>query len=97
MLLQISDQKCSLPMPPSSEPCNIPNCDGTVSSTESPRPDARRQIRTGENVDEFRGGPVITLQSNKTGPKTLQESSFSFSAAGGWLYTEWSEVCLFFI
>lgn len=91
---QISDQKCPLPMPPSSELCDIPNCDGTV-TTDAPRPDTRRQVRPRDRTDTFRDGPVISLARNVTdneiGP-TLSQQSFSHTGAGGWLYTEWSEV-----
>ncbi|KAI8420125.1 hypothetical protein MSG28_008706 [Choristoneura fumiferana] len=92
-ITKISDQKCPLPMPPSSELCDIPNCDGTV-TTEAPRPDTRRQVRPRDRTDTFRDGPVISLARNVTdneiGP-TLSQQSFSHTGAGGWLYTEWSE------
>lgn len=80
-------------MPPSSEPCDIPNCDGTVATTISPR-DTRRQLRPRERTDTFRAGPVISIASNSSDNEVSPpyENPFSFSAAGGWLYTEWSEV-----
>ncbi|KAI5635119.1 ADAM-TS spacer 1 domain-containing protein [Phthorimaea operculella] len=92
-ITKISDTKCPLPMPPSSEACDIPNCDGTPIVRNSPRLDARRQVRPKDRIDAFRDGPVITLASNVTENEispTLSPS-YSFSAAGGWLYTEWSE------
>lgn len=96
MSLQISDQKCPLPMPPSSEPCDIPNCDGT-NKADSPRLDARRQVRPKDKTDLFRDGPVISLASNTLENEVtpVLSTNYSFSAAGGWLYTEWSEVSLF--
>lgn len=80
-------------MPPSSEPCDIPNCDGTAATTISPR-DTRRQVRPRDRTDTFREGPVISIASNSSDNEVSPafEHSYSFSAAGGWLYTEWSEV-----
>lgn len=82
-------------MPPSNEPCDIPNCDGTAitPNTES-RQDSRRQVRPKDRTDTFREGPVISLASNVTESEINpnMEASFSYSAADGWLYTEWSEV-----
>ncbi|XP_041984627.1 thrombospondin type-1 domain-containing protein 4-like [Aricia agestis] len=90
-ITKISDQKCPLPMPPSSEPCDIPNCDGTAKGS-SPRLDARRQVRPIDRTDTFRDGPVISVPANvsrdvgfKVGP------AYSHTGLGGWLYTEWSE------
>lgn len=85
-------------MPPSSEPCDIPNCDGTAATTISPR-DTRRQVRPRDRTDTFREGPVISIASNSSDNEIRPkfEHSFSFSAAGGWLYTEWSEVLIFFL
>lgn len=80
-------------MPPSSESCDIPNCDRSVTAPSIPRLDARRQVRPKDNTETFRQGPVITLASNVTDVIAPTPSpSYSFSAAGGWLYTEWSEV-----
>ncbi|XP_068620174.1 ADAMTS-like protein 4 isoform X2 [Battus philenor] len=93
-ITKISDQKCPLPMPPSSEPCDIPNCDGTAvaTNTES-RLDSRRQVRPKDRTDSFREGPVISLAANNTENEVSPyiEPSYSYTAAGGWLYTEWSE------
>ncbi|XP_063626551.1 thrombospondin type-1 domain-containing protein 4-like isoform X1 [Cydia splendana] len=92
-ITKVSDQKCPLPMPPSSELCDIPNCDGTV-TTETPRPDTRRQVRPRDRTDSFHDGPIISLarnaSDNEIGP-TLSQQAFSHSGGGGWLYTEWSE------
>ncbi|KAL0820477.1 hypothetical protein ABMA28_006343 [Loxostege sticticalis] len=94
-ITKISDQKCPLPMPPSSEPCNIPNCDGspTAPVADAPRPDARRQVRPKDRTDAFHDGPVISLATNVTDNEVTPAMSpnYSFNAAGGWLYTEWSE------
>lgn len=83
-------------MPPSKELCNIPNCDGQTAAESSPRLDARRQVRLNDRIDTFREGPVISLATNITDNeiKHTQEPKYSFSAAGGWLYTEWSEVII---
>lgn len=92
-IIKISDQKCPLPMPPSSERCNVPNCDGSVTTTALPRLDSRRQVRPKDRTDHFREGPVITLATNLTDNEitSTPPTSYSFSAGGGWLYTEWSE------
>ncbi|XP_028169904.1 A disintegrin and metalloproteinase with thrombospondin motifs 9-like [Ostrinia furnacalis] len=93
-ITKISDQKCPLPMPPSSEPCDIPNCDGTpVAPAESPRLDTRRQVRPKDRTDAFHDGPVISLATNFTENDVTPAMSlnYNFNAAGGWLYTEWSE------
>ncbi|XP_026494042.2 thrombospondin type-1 domain-containing protein 4-like [Vanessa tameamea] len=92
-ITKISDQKCPLPMPPSEEACEIPNCDGKPASEVSPRLDARRQVRPNDRVDTFREGPVISLASNVSDNEInlTHEPKYSFTAAGGWLYTEWSE------
>ena len=82
-------------MPPNKEVCEIPNCDGTRPSTDhSPRLDARRQVRPDDRVDAFREGPVLALAANVSDNELspVQEAKYSFSAAGGWLYTEWSQV-----
>ncbi|CAH0724437.1 unnamed protein product, partial [Brenthis ino] len=93
-ITKISDQKCPLPTPPSKELCDVPNCDGTpANANSSPRLDARRQIRPYDNIDTFREGPVISLATNVSDNEIspLEEPKYSFSAAGGWLYTEWSQ------
>ncbi|PZC83847.1 hypothetical protein B5X24_HaOG207004 [Helicoverpa armigera] len=92
-ITKISDQKCPLPMPPSSEMCDIPNCDGTAATTSIPRLDARRQVRPKDRTDTFREGPVISLATNLTDNDigTTPAPSYSHSAGGGWLYTEWSQ------
>lgn len=86
-------------MPPSSEPCDIPNCDGSVVA-DSPRLDARRQVRPKDRTDAFHDGPVISLAAslanvteNEVTP--AMSPNYNFNAAGGWLYTEWSEVRFF--
>ncbi|VVC98006.1 unnamed protein product [Leptidea sinapis] len=62
-ITKISDQKCPLPMPPNSEPCDIPNCDGSAISN-TPRLDARRQVRPKDHTETFREGPIISLATN---------------------------------
>ncbi|CAG9123813.1 unnamed protein product [Plutella xylostella] len=92
-LTKISDQNCPLPMPPNSEPCDIPNCDGTASTTEAPRVDQRRQIRPGPRTDAFHGGPVISLSPNASDNEVgaPYEPRYKADSQGaGWLYTEWS-------
>ncbi|CAH2984523.1 unnamed protein product [Chilo suppressalis] len=92
-ITKISDQKCPLPMPASSEPCNIPNCDGSTVAADSPRLDTRRQVRPKDRTDAFHDGPVISLANNVTDNELVPAISpnYSYNAAGGWLYTEWSE------
>lgn len=85
-------------MPPSSEVCDIPSCDGTNLPNDVPRPDARRQVKK-DRIDAFRDGPVISLAANSSENEIGSniERSFSHSGAGGWLYTEWSEVDIDFV
>ncbi|KAL4715045.1 hypothetical protein ACJJTC_003196 [Scirpophaga incertulas] len=92
-ITKISDQKCPLPMPASNEPCDIPNCDGSTSNAESPRLDARRQVRPKDRTEAFHDGPVISLANNYTDNDMTPtiSSNYNFNAAGGWLYTDWSE------
>lgn len=95
-ITKISDQKCPLPMPPSSELCDIPNCDGTAVTSSVPRLDSRRQVRPKDRFDRtdtFRADTIISLTSNLTDNDVVATPapSYSFAAAGGWLYTEWSE------
>lgn len=84
-------------MPQSSEACDIPNCDRTPVTPETPRLDTRRQVRPKDRTDNFREGPIITLASNVTEEygSTPAPAAFSFSAAGGWLYTDWSDVSIY--
>nr|XP_032519518.1 thrombospondin type-1 domain-containing protein 4-like [Danaus plexippus plexippus] len=93
-ITKISDQKCPLPMPPSKEPCDIPNCDGTARTDSTPRLDGRRHVNPYDRVDAFHETkPKVTLANNVSAievhPK--HESKYTHSAAGGWLYTEWSQ------
>ncbi|XP_037294999.1 ADAMTS-like protein 4 [Manduca sexta] len=92
-ITKISDQKCPLPMPPSTEACDIPNCDGTAVTPSVPRLDSRRQVRPRDHTDNFREGPVISLATNLTDNDIISTPapSYNFNAGGGWLYTEWSE------
>ncbi|XP_045501742.1 thrombospondin type-1 domain-containing protein 4-like [Colias croceus] len=92
-ITKISDQKCPLPMPPNSEPCDIPNCDGTAIASKTPRLDSRRQVRPKDHIETFRDAPAISLASNVSDNEVSPTlgPSYSFTAAGGWLYTEWSE------
>lgn len=87
-ITKISDQKCPAPKPPTTENCNVPNCnefDGgevrQISSKRIPRPR--------EHTDNFRAGPIFTLAVNSTdfdiGPE------YSLSTTTGWLYTDWSK------
>lgn len=80
-------------MPPSSEVCEIPNCDGTAVSNDIPRLDARRQVKK-DRIDNFRDGPLISLAANTSANEigSSLDSNYKHSGAGGWLYTEWSEV-----
>lgn len=84
-------------MPSNTEACNIPNCDGTAVTPDIPRLDARRQVRPRDRTDAFREGPVITLATNLSYDisSSTQAPNFTFSGAGGWLYTEWSTVSNF--
>ncbi|XP_012552013.1 thrombospondin type-1 domain-containing protein 4 isoform X2 [Bombyx mori] len=86
-ITKISDHKCPPPKPPTTEMCNIPNCDdlslGPVRRIESKR------TRNKELTDTFREGPVYTVSINTTESEIGPE--YSFNAAAGWLYTEWSE------
>ncbi|XP_059060914.1 thrombospondin type-1 domain-containing protein 4-like [Achroia grisella] len=92
-IIKISNQRCPLPMPSTSESCDIPNCDGTAVKSATPRLDARRNIRPNDGTDTFRDGPVISLVSNasENDITPTMSTNYSFSASGGWLYTEWSE------
>lgn len=87
-------------MPPSKEPCDIPNCDGTARTDSTPRLDGRRHVNPYDRVDAFHETkPKVTLANNVSAievhPK--HESKYTHSAAGGWLYTEWSQVKHFLI
>ncbi|XP_053614629.1 thrombospondin type-1 domain-containing protein 4-like [Plodia interpunctella] len=94
-IIKISDQKCPLPMPPSNEPCDIPNCDGTAAPivTASPRLDARRQVHPRDHTDTFRDSPVVSLAGGPSVKEMtpVMSTNYSHSAPGGWLYTEWSD------
>lgn len=81
-------------MPTSSEACDIPNCDRTAVTPEAPRLDTKRQVRPRDRIENFRDGPIITLATNLSEEyhPTLAPAAYSFSAAGGWLYTDWSDV-----
>lgn len=81
-------------MPSSSEACDIPNCDRKAVTPETPRLDTRRQVHPKDRIDNFREGPIITLATNVTEEygSTPAPAAYSFSAAGGWLYTDWSDV-----
>lgn len=85
-------------MPPSTEVCDIPNCDGTSVNSETPRPDTKRQVRTRDHTETFKDNPVYqsaNSSENEVSAHVEGSNSYSFSATGGWLYTEWSEVSLF--
>ncbi|GBP09805.1 ADAMTS-like protein 4 [Eumeta japonica] len=92
-ITKISDQKCPLPMPASSEPCDVPNCDGSPSVVAAARPDTRRQVRVGDGTDNFRDSPVYQFAVNTSDNDiaSVLGPEYAFSAAGGWLYTDWSE------
>lgn len=90
-ITKVSDQKCPLPMPSRSEPCDVPNCDGTTSNMEGPKPDTRRQVRP--HVETFRDSPIYesaNTTDNEINNPGFDQSAYTHSAAGGWLYTEWS-------
>ncbi|XP_072943030.1 thrombospondin type-1 domain-containing protein 4-like [Epargyreus clarus] len=85
-IIKISDQKCPDPKPPTTESCNIPDCptnSGEVRQVESKR------HRPRDRIDTFREGPVYTISVNSSDYDIGPE--YSFSAAAGWLYTDWSE------
>lgn len=44
-----------------------------------------------DHTETFRDGPVYTVAVNSSDLDLGPE--YSFSAAAGWLYTDWSEVC----
>ncbi|KAL0869884.1 hypothetical protein ABMA27_006086 [Loxostege sticticalis] len=81
-ITKISDQKCPPPKPVTTEICNIPICDGTQQI-------GTRGVRTQENTDAFRDGPVYTVAVNSSDFDVGPE--YSFGATAGWLYTDWSE------
>lgn len=51
----------------------------------------QKRVKPGEHTDTFREGPIYTVSINDSDIEISPK--YSFSAAGGWLYTEWSEVC----
>ncbi|KAJ8717888.1 hypothetical protein PYW07_005818 [Mythimna separata] len=87
-ITKISDQKCPLTKPPTSEKCNIPDCD-KPSADEVRQVSTKRVTRPREHTDTFREGPVYTVAVNDTELDVGPE--YTFSAAAGWLYTDWSE------
>ncbi|KOB68038.1 putative thrombospondin repeat protein 1, partial [Operophtera brumata] len=85
-ITKISDQKCPSLKPPTIDKCDIPNCDD-VSTGEVRHIEPRTRPR--EHTDTFRDGPVYTVAVNRSDIDIGPE--YSFSAAAGWLYTDWSE------
>ncbi|GBP09812.1 ADAMTS-like protein 4 [Eumeta japonica] len=85
-ITKVNDQKCPLPKPRSSEPCDIPSCADDDSQFNS---DAQTQPESRENTDTFREGPIYTVSVNNTDNDMGPE--YNTGAAGKWLYTDWSE------
>ncbi|KAI5635123.1 ADAM-TS spacer 1 domain-containing protein [Phthorimaea operculella] len=86
-ITKVSDQKCPAPKPSTTDTCNIPDC---IRNTPEVYLD-RRLIRPRDRpiTDTFRAGPVYTITVNDTESDLGPE--YTFSAAAGWLYTDWSE------
>lgn len=83
---QVSDHKCPATKPQAKEVCQIPDC-FTYAAEHKEVIQAKRKSKAA--IDNFESGPIYTVTVNTT------DDNYSFSAAGGWLYTEWSEVSLF--
>ncbi|KAI8420131.1 hypothetical protein MSG28_008710 [Choristoneura fumiferana] len=84
-ITKVSDQKCPSPKPPTTEPCDIPNCSDEVKQIET-----RRVKRPRDHIDSFHDGPVYSVSVNSTENEIGPEYTFN-NAAAGWLFTEWSE------
>ncbi|XP_060805417.1 ADAMTS-like protein 4 [Amyelois transitella] len=80
-ITKVSDQKCTSQRPATMESCDIPDCEATQSE--------KRVIRPREHTDHFRDGPVYTVAPNSNDLDIGPE--YTFNAAAGWLYTEWTE------
>ncbi|CAB3256975.1 unnamed protein product [Arctia plantaginis] len=87
-ITKISDQKCPIPKPSTSEECNIPDCN-EVNGGEVRQITSKRILRPREHTENFKAGPVYTIAVNSTNFDVGPE--YSVSATAGWLYTEWSE------
>lgn len=51
-----------------------------------------KRVKPREHTDSFRDGPVYTVAVNSSDLDIGPE--YSFNAAAGWLYTDWSEVSM---
>ncbi|XP_050550580.1 thrombospondin type-1 domain-containing protein 4 [Spodoptera frugiperda] len=87
-ITKISDQKCPLLKPTTSEKCVIPDCDKVIGG-EVRQILSKRVTKQKDHTDNFREGPVYTVAVNSTDFDVGPE--YSFSPAAGWLYTDWSE------
>ncbi|XP_052755771.1 thrombospondin type-1 domain-containing protein 4-like [Galleria mellonella] len=85
-ITKVSDTKCSGLKPPTTEPCNIPDC---LPSTSDITFKSKSALLPRENTDAFRDGPVYTVAANSTDIDIGPE--YTFNAAAGWLYTDWTE------
>ncbi|XP_045501751.1 thrombospondin type-1 domain-containing protein 4-like [Colias croceus] len=82
-ITKISDAKCPAPKPPTTEICNIPDCNsGGIRQIQTKR------TKPQDQVDTFRDAPVYTITVNSSDLDVGPEYSF---ATAGWLYTDWSE------
>nr|XP_021182139.2 thrombospondin type-1 domain-containing protein 4 [Helicoverpa armigera] len=88
-ITKISDQKCPLPKPSTSESCVIPDCNVQVGG-EVRQITSKRVIKPRDHTDAFKEGPVYTVIVNNTVQDVGPAYSFSASTAG-WIYTDWSE------
>ncbi|XP_026320556.1 thrombospondin type-1 domain-containing protein 4-like [Hyposmocoma kahamanoa] len=80
---KVSDLKCLAPKPPTTDVCNIPDCNEVKYIA------SRQMIPTRDHTDRFRDGPVYTVPVNNT--KLEYGPEYSFSPIAGWLYTDWSD------
>ncbi|KAJ0174140.1 hypothetical protein K1T71_010286 [Dendrolimus kikuchii] len=86
-ITKISDMKCPSPKPATTEQCNVPDCN-QFQSGEVRRIEPKR-VRTRDHTEHFHDGPVYSLSVNSSDMDIGPE--YTFSAAAGWLYTDWSE------
>ncbi|CAG9123819.1 unnamed protein product [Plutella xylostella] len=91
-ITKINDHKCPAPKPETIQNCEIPNCNNTdveVNSESIEEIDTSRFNGRRIQTDNFRDGPVYTVSVNNSDDVIGPE--YSYSAAGGWLFTDWSE------
>ncbi|KAM3963267.1 ADAMTS-like protein 4 isoform 1-T1 [Aphomia sociella] len=89
-ITKISDQKCSDVKPATSEPCAIPDCTPSFEvGTSDVTFKSKSAIYPREQTDNFRDGPVYTVAANSSDIDV--EPAYTFNAAAGWLYTDWTE------